>query len=103
MPNQQTLAVAAHLHVLLRRRIGRNTDIEWLAANPAYAVEIHRLCSETTFDDLHEWAAKLMAAHDLGLFDAQIALRPAVIRKEPAAVPGRNAVASEKRYVASLR
>src|SRR5690606_19097358 len=30
-------AIAAHLHVVLRRKTGRVTDTEWMATNPEYA------------------------------------------------------------------
>ena len=33
MPESDRLAIAAHLHVLLRRKTGRVTDTEWMAAN----------------------------------------------------------------------
>ena len=36
----ETLAIAARLHVLLRRKTGRVTDTEWLAVNADYAAEI---------------------------------------------------------------
>ena len=36
----QKLAIAAHLHVLLRRKTGRVTDTEWMAENLDYAREI---------------------------------------------------------------
>ena len=42
MPESELLAIAAHLHVLLRRSCGRVTDTEWLAANAEYAAEIIR-------------------------------------------------------------
>lgn len=37
MLHSEKLAIAAHLHVLLRRKTGRVTDTEWLAANAEYA------------------------------------------------------------------
>jgi hypothetical protein len=62
----QKLATAAHLHVLLRRKTGRVTDTEWLAANLEYALEIIRFArakaSEDGHPDLAEWADKLEAA-----------------------------------------
>lgn len=38
----EKLAIAAHLHGLLRRKTGRVTDMEWMASNAAYAAEIVR-------------------------------------------------------------
>ena len=42
MLKSETLAIAAHLHVLLRRKTGRVTDTEWMAADLAYATEVIR-------------------------------------------------------------
>ena len=42
MLNSEKLAIAAHLHVLLRRKAGRVTDTEWMAGNAEYAAEIVR-------------------------------------------------------------
>jgi hypothetical protein len=62
----QKLAVAAHLHVLLRRKTGRVTDTEWMAANLEYAMEIIRFARAKALEDgqpeLAEWAAKLERA-----------------------------------------
>lgn len=66
MSSNEKLAIAAHLHVLLRRKTGRVTDTEWLASNPAYAAEIIRLAhhkaAEGGHDDLSLLAHKLEAA-----------------------------------------
>ena len=62
----QKLAIAAHLHVLLRRKTGRVTDTEWMAANLEYAQEIVRFArakaQEDGHPDLAEWAGKLEQA-----------------------------------------
>ena len=59
----QRLAVAAHMHVLLRRKTGRVTDTEWMADNLEYALEIVRFArskaDEDNHPELHEWADKL--------------------------------------------
>ena len=66
MPPSHTLAIAAHLHVLLRRKTGRVTDTEWMASNVEYAFEIVRFATARAADDGHpelqEWADKLLAA-----------------------------------------
>ena len=65
----EKLAIAAHLHVLLRRKTGRVTDTEWMASNLEYAREIVRFSRQHAVEDqapdLAEWAGKLEAA--LGL------------------------------------
>jgi hypothetical protein len=62
----EKLAMAAHLHVLLRRKTGRVTDTEWMAANAEYALEIVRFArakaQEDGHPDLAEWADKLERA-----------------------------------------
>jgi hypothetical protein len=62
----QKLAIAAHLHVLLRRKTGRVTDTEWMAENLEYALEIVRFsrakAKEDGHPDLAEWAGKLEKA-----------------------------------------
>ena len=52
LPNEK-LAIAAHLHVLLRRKTGRVTDTEWLAANAEYATEIVRFARARATQDGH--------------------------------------------------
>jgi hypothetical protein len=60
------MGVAAHLHVLLRRKTGRVTDTEWMATNDTYAREIVRFAREKATSeghaDLLPWADKLEAA-----------------------------------------
>ena len=62
----QKLAIAAHLHVLLRRKTGRVTDTEWMATNLDYAVEIIRFSRARALEDgnsdLGDWADKLERA-----------------------------------------
>jgi hypothetical protein len=60
------LAIAAHLHVLMRRKVGRVTDIEWMAVNREYAAEVVRIArakaAEEGHPDLSIWADKLAQA-----------------------------------------
>jgi hypothetical protein len=60
------MAIAAHLHVLMRRKTGRVTDTEWMAGNAEYATEIIRLARASAAQDGHadlaELADKLEAA-----------------------------------------
>ncbi len=62
LPSEK-LAIAAHLHVLLRRKTGRVTDTEWMANNLEYATEIVRFARHSASEDGHvdlaEWADKL--------------------------------------------
>lgn len=63
MPSNEKIAIAAHLHVLLRRKTGRVTDTEWMATNREYAMEISRFAREKSVEDNHPdltvWADKL--------------------------------------------
>ncbi|WP_431098953.1 hypothetical protein [Polaromonas aquatica] len=63
MPSNEKIAVAAHLHVLLRRKTGRVTDTEWMAGNPEYAAAIARFAREKAAEeghvDLAVWADRL--------------------------------------------
>lgn len=98
-PGEGRLAIAAHLHVLLRRKTARVTDIEWMAANAEYAQAIVRFARQRGLADgapeLVEWADKLAHAMGEGAAPAQpqpaLASRPA--RPEPPGV----------RYVGGLR
>jgi hypothetical protein len=49
LPSER-LAIAARLHVLLRRKTGRVTDTEWLAVNAEYAAEIVRFARERALE-----------------------------------------------------
>lgn len=65
LPSEK-LAIAAHLHVLLRRKTGRVTDTQWMADNLEYAAEIVRFARQSAVEDGHvellEWADKLELA-----------------------------------------
>lgn len=71
MTTSDMFAIAAHLHVLLRRKTGRVTDTEWMATNPEYARAIVVFAREKAandgLDELLPWADKLEAAsHHMG-------------------------------------
>lgn len=61
--NAELFAIAAHLHVLLRRHTGRITDTEWMVANAEYAREVVRYTREKAVTGPHPellpWADKL--------------------------------------------
>ncbi len=65
LPSEK-LAIAARLHVLLRRKTGRVTDTEWLAVNAEYAAEMARFARlharEPGAEELAEWADRLEQA-----------------------------------------
>ena len=63
MRDSDKLAIAAHLHVLLRRKTGRVTDTEWMAMNADYAAEVVRFARQRALEDgvpeLADWAGRL--------------------------------------------
>lgn len=74
MSASELLAVAAHLHVLLRRNCGRVTDTEWLAQNAEYAAEIIRYArghAESAKPELREWTDRFEAAWNAALAGPQ--------------------------------
>ena len=81
-PGEGRLAIAAHLHVLLRRKTARVTDIEWMAANAEYAQAIVRFARQRGHTDgapeLVEWADKLAHAMGEGAVPAQPQPQPAL-------------------------
>lgn len=103
------IALAARIHVLLRRRTGRVTDTEWMAQNLAYASEVVRLCRADGDEELVALADKLDAAMQ--------PLRPRVVRPvapEPSATSWPDSMLEadagrerdrkvEQRYVGRLR
>lgn len=62
MLESERLGLAAHLHVALRRRLGRVTDVEWLIRDATYAREILALARDCGHADVQECARKLELA-----------------------------------------
>lgn len=79
MNDSEKLAIAAHLHVLLRRITGRVTDTEWMVRNSEYGRAMIALARQAAATEnrpeLADCAARLEAA-----------LGPASVT--PVAVPG---------------
>lgn len=107
MPDTDRLAIAAHLHVLLRRKTGRVTDTEWMAANADYAFEMARLAREKAHEEgcaeLLDWAGKLERATREAMVQpptprplAESAAQLLSVRREPP-------VPDAPRYVGGIR
>lgn len=66
MTSSEMIATAAHLHVAMRRKMGRVTDVEWMASNASYAEAMTRLAADHAAthgdEDLMKWAHKLAQA-----------------------------------------
>lgn len=98
MLDSEKLAIAAHLHVTMRRKIGRVIDVEWVVRNEEYAREVIRIAmAEAQHPELLGWARRLQAA----LFPAPVVARPATLAP-PAPSPAA-LVAPVPRYVGRLR
>src|SRR3954463_10876833 len=99
----EKVAIAAHLHVLLRRKTGRVTDTEWMASNLEYASEIVRFArtraAEDGHADLEEWATRLEQAVMQKSPPPKVPLAQAAVQmlKEPAKET------EEHRYVGGIR
>ncbi len=112
MLETEAFSVAARLYVLMRQKVGRITDVQWMLKNREYAEEVVRLAREQVGSDLPELADKFEA-----ILVAQRNGAPAVHRplrmQQPAGQsnpPGRPAAAPElaeqeapSRYVGRLR
>ena len=114
MNHSEKLAIAAHLHVLLRRNTGRVTDTEWMASHGSYAREIVRFARERAVQDqapeLVEWADRLEhCMQDTLAAELRRSAREAVAARsaEHAAAPAVHTMASAhpqaRRYVGGIR
>lgn len=105
--SNELFAIAAHLHVLLRRKTGRVTDTEWLTVSPEYAREIVRYTREKAQSDGHTellpLADKLEAAIvSMGAAPRKTLLEVAADALRTGAAPT-SAPGADPRYVGGLR
>lgn len=104
MLQNDALATAAHLHVLLRRKTGRVTDTEWLAGNTEYAQAIVRFAREKARDDGHTELLPLADRLESLLFPPRKpAVAPAAEPPRVAAAPPQAANDVSARYIGRLR
>jgi hypothetical protein len=79
MSESERIALAARLHVALRRKHGRVTDTEWMATNADYAAEIVRMtrahAAETHDEELGQLAGRLEQAMEPLARAARLAAR----------------------------
>ncbi len=95
MPDHEKIAIAARLHVLLRRRLGRVTDVEWMVKSADYAREVVRVSRAAPYAELHEWASRLEAA---------VVTQPDVPLRRPVLAPaGVAPSAAPRRHASSIR
>ncbi len=58
MSQSEVMAVASRLHVMLRRKANRITDIVWMISNMEYAREVLRLARAERDDEMNALAAR---------------------------------------------
>ncbi|WP_084651399.1 hypothetical protein [Ottowia thiooxydans] len=97
MKESQRLAIAAHMHVMLRRKTGRVTDTEWMAKNVEYAAEIVRYARTRAREDVLPELADLADRLQEAMFPAAPVPAPTAAA---ATSDGGNLLA---RYVGRLR
>ena len=105
MPEMETFAIAARLHVVMRRALGRVTDVEWMTRSREYALEVIRLARLHTDAELLSLADKFEASLD-ARHGAEIVPRraaPAAARQAPSSAPAAHALPAVPRYVGRLR
>jgi len=62
MTEVETFAIAARLHVVIRRTLGRVTDVEWMTKNRDYALEVVRVAREADNAEMRDLATKFEVA-----------------------------------------
>jgi hypothetical protein len=68
----EAFSLAARLYVVMRQKLGRITDVQWMLKNPEYAVEIIRLAREQGGSELPVLADKFEAIAWPQLGQAQV-------------------------------
>jgi len=105
MLESERVAIAAHLHVQLRRLTGRVTDTEWMAHSVDYADEVVRLARQAALEkghaELDELAGRLEAA--MQALRPSPKKRPVPAAVAPARSPQEVAADLQNRYVGRLR
>jgi hypothetical protein len=107
MNDSERVAIAAHLHVALRRKTGRVTDTEWMASDTTYGQAMAQFAlnhARSNQDEELERLALRFAASLPGAVVPAVAGMAAAVAGPVAdpAVP-QGLVASAKRYVGGLR
>jgi hypothetical protein len=102
MTEMETFAIAARLHVVLRRAHGRVTDVEWMTRNREYAREVIRIAREHTEPELLELADKFEASL-VAQRAGESAPRRAPAQDAPRPGPVPHVMPAVPRYVGRLR
>jgi hypothetical protein len=92
--DNEKFAIAAHLSVILRRKIGRAIDTLWMIQNTEYAQEILRIARDHADADIMRLADRFE-----GLVRSTASVPAAAV---PAAATGQDAAIADK-YIGRLR
>lgn len=87
----QAFGLMGRLHVLLRREIGRVTDVKYMGSNAEYCKHVLELAASVSNPDLNTICARLEAIYfgDKGLFkDSQYLLRKTAMVSSSRTLPG---------------
>ncbi len=110
MLEMETFAIAARLHVVMRRALGRVTDVDWMTRNRDYAREVIRLARGHTDAELLGLADKFEAilvsqrpAEPAPLRAVPQAGKKARERQETTGEPAAHVLPAVPRYVGRLR
>ncbi|HEY8973164.1 MAG TPA: hypothetical protein VIN75_03030 [Burkholderiaceae bacterium] len=111
MLEMECFAIAARLHVVMRRIVGRVTDVDWMVRNREYAREVVRVARLQTdaellaLADKFETALDQVRAPDATTRRANEAARAAADAREgaAAAAPVTHEIPAIPRYVGRLR
>ena len=111
MSQNEALAAAAHLHVLLRRKTGRVTDTEWMASNADYALAIVRFAREKAASEGHTDLVPLADRLEILMNRIEAPARKTLLeavttaRASPAPVPAQASTQDNQstRYIGRLR
>jgi len=110
MLEMETFAIAARLHVVMRRVLGRVTDVDWMTRNRDYAREMIRLARGHTDAELLSLADKFEAilASQSSAEPAPLRVLPQAskesrMRRETTGGPAAHDLAPASRYVGRLR
>jgi hypothetical protein len=105
----QAFGLMGRLHVLLRREIGRVTDIKYMSTNPEYCAHVLELAFAVANPDLHAISERLeeMYFGENGLFEnpplRPLRAAPPVVARPPAAEAPAATDTDDQHYVGRLR
>ncbi len=107
MLEMETFAIAARLHVVMRRAAGRVTDVDWMVRNRDYAREVIRLARLHADVELlalaDKFEASLVQARAPEAALHRVATPAAVQARGRAEPPATHVMPAVPRYVGRLR